>query len=115
MILKRFEAPDEVRRFPRGRLELVTIGGVTIGRAIYEPGFKWSVDVSPSVGTSRCYLEHVGLVLHGHATVSFDDGRLWELAPGTLFHIPAAPHDIWVVGNEPFVSCHFAGEAYLSK
>jgi hypothetical protein len=71
MILKRFESPDEVRPFPRGRLELVTIGGVTIGRTTYEPGFKWSVDVSPSAGTSRCYLQHVGLVLEGRATVAF--------------------------------------------
>ena len=115
VILKHFEAPDEIRRFPRGRLELVTVGGAIIGRATYEPGFKWSVDVSPSAGTSRCYLEHFGLVLQGRATVAFDDGRRWELAPGTVFHIPAEPHDLWVTGNEPFVSLHFVGDGYLSK
>ena len=115
VILKRFEAPDEVRRFPRGRLELVTIGGVTVSRATYEPGFKWSVDVGPSAGTSRCYLEHVGLVLQGRATVVFDGGRIWELNPGVLFHVPAEPHDLYVAGNEPYVSLHFVGDGYLSK
>ena len=115
VILKRFERPDEVHPFPGGRLELVTIGRVTVGRATYEPGFKWSTDVGPSVGTARCYLEHVGLVLQGRATVAFDDGRTWDLPPGMLFHIPAEAHDIWVVGKEPFVSLHFAGEGYLSK
>ncbi len=109
VILKRFEAPDEVRRFPRGRFELVHIGGLSIGRATYEPGWKWSEHVGPASGARRCHLEHVGLVLEGRATAAFDDGRVWELGPGTLFHIPAAPHDSWVVGDEPYVSLHFLG------
>ena len=115
MILKRFDTPDEVRQLARGRFELVSIGDLTIGRATYEPGWRWSVDESPAVGTSWCYLEHVGLVLQGRATVAFDDGRTWELAPGTVFHIPAEPHDMWVLGNEPYVSLHFLGEGYFSR
>jgi hypothetical protein len=115
VILKRFETPDEVRRFSRGRFELVRIGGLTIGRATYEPGWKWSVDVSPSAGTSRCHVEHVGLVLQGRATAAFDDGRVWELTPGTLFHVPPEPHDSWVVGNEPYVSLHFVGAGHYAK
>lgn len=109
VLLKRFESPDEVRRFPRGRFELVRIGGLTIGRATYEPGWKWSEHVGPASGEPRCRLEHVGLVLQGRATAAFDDGRVWELTPGTLFHIPAAPHDSWVIGDEPYVSLHFLG------
>src|SRR6266702_5316329 len=89
--LKRFEVPDEVRRFPRGRLDLVAVGGLMIGRATHEPGYRWSVDTAPSVGTSRCHLEHVGLVLQGRATTAFDDGRAWELTPGTLFTSPPSP------------------------
>lgn len=115
VILKRFETPDEVRRFTRGRFELVTIGGVTIGRATYEPGWKWSVDVGPGVGATRCRVEHVGLVLRGRATAAFDDGRVWELGPGTLFHIPAEPHDSWVVGDEPYVSLHFLGAGQYAR
>lgn len=109
VILKCFDAPDEVRQFSRGRFELITIGGITIGRATYEPGWKWSADVGPTVGADRCRVEHVGLVLQGRAVAAFDDGRIWELTPGSLFHIPAEPHDSWVLGDEPYVSLHFLG------
>lgn len=115
VILKRFEAPDEVRHFARGRFELVSIGGLTIGRATYVPGWRWSVDVGPAVGTQRCHVEHVGLVLHGRATVAFDDGRLWELLPRMLFHIPPEPHDSWVLGGEQYVSLHFLGAGHYAK
>ena len=113
--LKRFEVPDNVLRFPRGRFDLVDIGSLTIGRATHDPGYKWSVDNAPLVGTSRCFLEHVGLVLQGRARTAFDDGRTWELTPGTLFHVPPEPHDLWVVGDEPYVTVHFLGEGYYSK
>ena len=115
VVLKRFEAPDEVRQFTRGRFELVTIGGMTIGRATYEPGWKWSVDVGPTVGATRCRVEHLGLVLQGRAVAAFDDGRIWELNPGSLFYIPAEPHDSWVVGEEPYVSLHFLGANHYAK
>ena len=106
VVLKRFDTPDEVRHFPKGRFELVTIGGVTIGRATYAPGWKWSVDVGPALGLTRCNVEHVGLVLQGVATVAFEDGRVIELKPGMLFHVSAEPHDSWVVGDEEYVSLH---------
>ena len=106
--LKRFDVPDEVRRFPRGRFELVDVGGLTIGRATHEPGYRWSVDMAPAVGTLRCHLEHIGLVLQGRATTAFDDGRAWELTPGTLFHVPPEPHDLWVIGDEPYVTLQFS-------
>lgn len=115
MILKRFEAPDEVREFEKGRFELVRIGGITLGRATYQPGWKWSLHVGPAVGASRCLVEHVGLVLAGVATVAFDDGRVIELRPGSLFHIPAVPHDSWVVGQDPYVSLHFMGADHYAK
>lgn len=86
VILKSFDEPDEVRHFERGRFELVSIGGLTIGRATYEPGWKWSQHVGPSVGMTRCDVEHVGLVVSGHATAAFDDGRLYDLTPGMLSH-----------------------------
>jgi hypothetical protein len=85
--LKRFEEPDEVGVFEKGKFELVRIGGMTIGRATYEPGWKWSVHVGPSVGASRCNVEHVGLVLSGCATAATEDGTstIHELRPGMLF------------------------------
>jgi len=115
VILKRFESPDELRLFEKGRFEVVRLGDVTIGRASYEPGWKWSVDVGPDVGASLCAVEHVGLVLEGHATAAFGDGRVIDLTPGTLFHIPAEPHDSWVVGDAPYVSLHFLGADHYAK
>jgi hypothetical protein len=85
VILKRFEAPDEVRVMQKGRFELVHLGAMAIGRAIYEPGWKWSEHVGPRVGDSRCNVEHVGLVLSGAAAVAFSDGRVVELKRGELF------------------------------
>ena len=114
-ILKRFESPDEIRTFTKGRFELVALGGMTIGRATYEPGWKWSVDVGPSLGAKLCNVEHVGLVLAGHAVAAFAGGRIVDLAPGTLFYIPPEPHDSWVVGEEPYVSLHFHGADHYAK
>jgi hypothetical protein len=114
-ILKRFDAPDEVREFLKGRFELVSIGGLNIGRATYEPGWKWSTHVGPTVGADRCSVEHVGLVLEGHATAAFADGRVYDLTPGTLFYIPAEPHDSWVVGDARYVSLHFLGASHYAR
>jgi quercetin dioxygenase-like cupin family protein len=115
VILKRFESPDEVREFEKGRFEVVRVGGVTIGRATYQPGWKWSIHVGPSVGATRCSVEHVGIVLSGVATAAFDDGRVVELGAGNLFHIPAVPHDSWVVGDEPYVSLHLMGADHYAS
>jgi quercetin dioxygenase-like cupin family protein len=93
VILKRFEKPDEVVEFEKGKFETVRIGELVIGRATYEPGWKWSEHVGPTVGATRCHLEHVGLVLSSTATAAFDDGRVFELRAGELFYIPPVPHD----------------------
>jgi hypothetical protein len=117
-VLKRFEEPDEVRTFEKGKFELVHIGGMTIGRATYEPGWKWSVHVGPGVGAQRCNVEHVGLVLSGCATAAIENGPIHELRAGMLFYIPPGPpgHDSWVVGDAPYVSLHFLGaESYANK
>ena len=93
VVLKKFEAPDETRVLTKGRFEIVELGGMTIGRATYEPGWKWSLHVGPSVGARRCTVEHVGMVLSGTATAAFEDGRVIELNAGELFYIPPIPHD----------------------
>jgi hypothetical protein len=109
VILKRFETPDEVRTFEKGRFELVTLGGMTIGRATYQPGWKWSEHVGPATGASHCHVEHVGMVIAGCATAAMADGSVIEMKAGDLFYIPPEPHDSWVVGDEPYVSLHFLG------
>src|ERR1700686_5520847 len=113
-VLKRFEEPDEVRVFEKGRFELVAIGGMTIGRATYEPGWKWSVHVGAALGKTSCDVEHVGIVVSGRATAAMDDGRVFEMKAGDVFYI-APGHDSWVVGDEPYVSIHLMGaDAYAS-
>lgn len=81
VILRRFDSPDEVREMVKGRFEVVRIGGLTIGRATYQPGWKWSQHVGPGVGADRCSVEHVGLVLAGVATVALAD-RVLEMRSG---------------------------------
>ena len=115
VVLKRFENPDEVRVFEKGRLEIVRIGSLVVGRASYEPGWKWSEHVGPTVGAKRCSVEHVGMVLSGVATCAFEHGPVIELREGSLFWIPATPHDSWVVGDKPYVSLHFMGAEHYAK
>lgn len=115
VVLKRFEAPDEVRRMEKGRFEVVRIGGLSVGRATYEPGWKWSEHVGRALGQRFCTVEHVGLVLAGTATAAFEDGTVQELSAGTLFYIPPTPHDSWVVGDEPYVSLHFLGADHYAR
>lgn len=115
VILKRFEQPDEVRQLVKGRFELVRLGGMTIGRAIYEPGWRWSEHVGKALGQERCHVEHVGLVVSGTATAAFADGRVIEMRRGDLFYIPPEPHDSWVVGDEPYISLHFLGADHYAR
>ncbi len=115
VILKRFESPDETRLFEKGRFDIVNIGGMTIGRASYEPGWKWSEHVSPTANATLCEVEHIGMVISGRAMALLNDGTEIELTPGSLFHIPAVPHDSWVIGDEPYVSLHFLGADHYTK
>jgi quercetin dioxygenase-like cupin family protein len=115
VVIKRFEQPDEVREFDKGRFELVTLGGMTIGRATYQPGWRWSADVGAAMGAKSCHVEHVGMVLSGCATAAMDDGTVIEMRAGDVFYVPPG-HDSWVVGDEPYVSLHFLGaEDYADK
>lgn len=112
--LKRFEQADEMRTFEKGRFELVRLGGMTIGRAMYEPGWKWSVHVGRALGAKSCTVEHVGMFLSGRATATMDDGRVIEMKGGDVSYI-ASGHDSWEFGKEPHVSLHFLGaDAYAS-
>ena len=112
--VKRFDSPDEVRTFEKGKFELAKIANLTIGRASYEPGWKWSKHVAPTAGTPSCEVEHIGLVISGRAAVLMNDGTKVELAPGDLFYVGPG-HDSWVVGNEPYVSLHFLGAERYAK
>ncbi len=107
-IIKRFDDADEERTFPFGTFELLQLGDVTLGRASYEPGWKWSEHVGAATGASLCEVEHVGLVVSGRAAVLMADGTEFVMGPGDAFAIPGG-HDSWVVGDEPYVSLHVQG------
>jgi quercetin dioxygenase-like cupin family protein len=115
VVVRRFEQPDEIREFAKGRFEVVRLGELTLGRARYEPGWKWSEHVGPDTGSSRCAVEHIGLVVSGTATAAFDDGHVVELRAGDVFHIPPVPHDSWVVGDQQYVSIHLLGADRYAK
>ncbi len=112
--LKSFGKPDEVREFPKGRLELVKIGGVTIGRAVFQPGWKWSTSVQPIAKTKSCEAPHFQYHVSGILKVRMDDGTEIECRPGDVSFLPLG-HDGWVVGDEPAVVVDFEGMVDYAK
>jgi quercetin dioxygenase-like cupin family protein len=100
--------PSDVRTFEKGRFEVYRVGPMTLGRATYEPGWKWSEHVGPETGESSCKVEHVGFVLAGEAVAKMDDGPEVVMRAGDFFYVPPG-HDSWVVGDEPYVSLHIMG------
>jgi len=105
-----FDNPDEVRRFEHGRVDVIHLGQVTVGRGTYEPGWRWSNDVKPIAGTDSCQAPHTGYVISGRMHVAMDDGSEGEAGPGDAFVI-APGHDAWIVGDEPCVFLDFSGMA----
>ena len=114
MEAKSFSVPDEVRKFDKGKLELVNIGGATIGRAVFEPGWRWSTSVKPIVNTKSCEAPHFQYHVSGTIRVLMDDGTEKEFKAGDVSLLPSG-HDAWVVGNEPVVVVDFQGMADYAK
>jgi class 3 adenylate cyclase len=111
---KRFDRPDEVRAVEKARIELVELGDLAIGRAVFEPGWRWSEHVKPIVGTESCQVHHLGYVVSGHLHVEMTDGASLEVMGGDAFEIPPG-HDAWVIGDEPWVSVDWAGRRLFAK
>ena len=112
--LKSFGKPDEVREFPLGKVELINIGGATIGRATFQPGWKWSTSVQPLVKTNTCEAPHFQYHVSGRLKVKMDDGTVLECKPGDVSLLPMG-HDAWVVGKEPAVVVDFLGMIDYAK
>ena len=108
LALVSLDAPTEVREFEKGRFEVYAVGPMTLGRATYEPGWRWSEHVGAAIGEEWCEVEHVGLVLSGRAVAAMRDGDERVMEPGQFFYVPPG-HDSWVVGDEPYVSLHIMG------
>ncbi len=105
---KSFGTPDEVRTFPKGRLELIKIGGATIGRGIFEPGWRWSTSVMPIAKTKSCEAPHFQYHVSGILHVVMDDGTEYDLKPGDVSLLPSG-HDAWTVGDEAAIVVDFQG------
>lgn len=111
---RNIERPDETRTFPKGKLQLVTLKGVTFGLATFQPGWKWSTCVKPLAKTSSCQAPHVAYHMSGKLRIRMDDGTEMEFGPGDIANIPPG-HDAWVVGNEPVVAMDITGMADYAK
>ena len=106
--LKNFGKPDEIREFPKGRVELINIGGATIGRAIFEPGWRWATSVQPLANTKSCEAPHFQYHVSGVLRIKMDDGAEFDCRPGDVSLLPSG-HDAWTVGNEPAIVVDFQG------
>ena len=112
--VKSFNKPEEIRNFPNGKVELVKVGGAMIGRAVFEPGWKWSTSVQPLVKTKSCEAPHYQYHVSGILKVVMDDGSEFECKAGDVSLFPTG-HDAWVVGNEPVVVVDFQGMVDYAK
>ena len=103
---KSLDTPDETRTPPKATVEVVTVGGATVGRATLQPGWRWSESIKPIAGTEDCQVHHLGVVLSGRIHVVHSDGSEGDLGPGDIYSIQPG-HDAWVLGDEPMVGIEF--------
>lgn len=111
---KKLDSPDETRTFEKGRVDLVNIGGGTVGRLTLEPGWRWSTDVKPIAGTDWCEAPHFQYHAAGRLHVKMEDGAEFDVGPGEITALPKG-HDAWVIGNEPVVLIDFFGASNYAK
>ena len=111
---KSFRAPDETREFPKGRAEILSIGGGEVGRLVFEPGWRWSTDVKPLAGTTSCEAPHFQYHVSGRLAILMDDGSELVAGPGDITSLPSG-HDAWVVGDEPAVVIDWYGASSYAK
>ena len=112
-----FDSPDETRTPDKTKVDIVRMGATTVGRFVFEPGWRWSECIKPVAGTDSCQARHVGVAHAGRIAVQHDDGTLLEIGAGDAYIIEPG-HDAWVVGDETFVGFEFeskAAEAYAKS
>jgi len=112
--LKHFNKPDEIRTLPKTQIEVVHLGETTLMRAIFQPGWRWSECVKPSVGTESCEVSHINYIISGRMKIRMDNGEEKEMGPGDAAEISPG-HDAWVVGNEPCIALDFSGGKIYGK
>ena len=111
-----FKSPDETRSFKaHGHLDVLKFGdGATIGRGVFEPGWKWSNDVKPIAGTTSCQSSHAGYCVSGRMTIKMDGGDQFTVGAGEAFHVPPG-HDAWTEGKEACVMIDVTGVKDYAK
>jgi len=114
MEVKSTNTPDETRTFEKGKVELVKVAGTTIGRAVFQPGWRWSTHVKPIAKTKSCEATHLWCQVSGTLHVLMDDGAERDVKAGEVALIPPG-HDGWVIGNEPVVAFDFQGMVDYAK
>lgn len=111
---KSFGQPDEVREFPNGRAEIISVGDGEVGRMVFEPGWRWSQDVKPLAGTASCEAPHLQYHVSGQLAIRMDDGTEFVAGPGDVTSLPSG-HDAWVVGDEQVVVVDWFGASNYAK
>lgn len=111
---KSFNTPDETRTPPKTKVEVVKIGDKTLMRTTFDPGWKWSEHVKPTVGTDSCQVHHLINIISGQMKVVMDEGNEIEVGPGDVADIPSG-HDAWVIGDEPLIGIDIVGGASYAK
>lgn len=112
--VKSFDRPEEIREFPKGRLELIKIGGATVGRAVFEPRWRWAESVQPLAKTKSCEAPHFQYHVSGILRIRMDDGTEFDCKAGDVSLLPSG-HDAWVIGDEPAVVVDFQGMIDYAK
>jgi len=110
---KSFGTPDEVRSFPNGRAEILKVGGVEVGRLVFQPGWRWSRDVKPIAKTDSCHAPHFQYHVAGQLAIRMDDGTEIIAKAGDITSLPSG-HDAWVVGDEPVVVVDWYGASHYA-
>ncbi len=112
--VKNFNTPDEVRTFDKGKLEIINVDGKTIGRATFQPGWRWSKSLKPLVNTASCEAPHFQYHVSGTLRIKTDSGDERDCKAGDVSMLGSG-HDAWVVGNEPVVVVDFQGMVDYAK
>ncbi len=114
LITKRFDKPDETVSLPNFSANIVVLGETYVAKHVFQPGWRWSKDIKPVVGTPSCQFHHVGVAFSGRMQVIMDDGAERTLGPGDAFDIPSG-HDAFILDDEPFVTIEFRGGADFAR
>ena len=101
-------SPDEVLISEKEKIEMVSLGDLTVARVTLQPGWILEKHVKPKVNTKSCEIPHTSYIISGRMKTVMNDGAEVEGGPGGVAIVPPG-HNSWVVGDQPAVIIDFAG------